>query len=699
MSAKNNSDLSRKDKKTNVREVQSSQRDKHCVTETPEGENISLVKYFATTCRLSLDTEESEPLNYIKDFVGNEGEKKMGEICSIGLMLNGKFTSFPEVGVDVVFVTPSTREKLIYGKTHGELKFDIEIIYDKLTNTIQVFTDASRPMSPYFVVNRKTRKLVIDEVNGWELSYKDLIRSGCVEFLTPRESDYEDVIVSYSIEHFYDVQETLKNYQGDELVERLKFTDYSYCNIDPNQIFGVTGSVSPFSDRQNTTRNLNSSVMAKQALGYYNINYHEKTYGSREGFKRLYRATRTFCETDVYFLPKMDLFPAGQTAVLAFLPDPDNQEDSVVISEDFVNSGNLNYFKYIMIKYVQPSFPVGIKEILEKPPPKKNESAENYAHIDDSGLPKLDAYVREGDCIIGKVLKSKDGTITNNSLYCGLGEEGYVDRVIKTREKDQGNLYIKIKLRIMRKYQAGDKLALRYSQKGTVGRVEKRENMVRVASGPNKGMTPDVIFNPLGYPSRQTVGLLLEGVVTKNALYTGERVNVSAFHGVKVEDAYRSMESMGMDPYCYEEMEFPDGTPLKSKVVFCPLYEQVLRHQVVDKYQVRSSGNKSLYTHQPRGGRAQRGGQKIGEMEKDSFVAHGASEVIVERMMKVSDEFKITVCQSCGIIINKKNCTLCDNSKPGILTVPYVFKLLIHLLNGVGLDIRIKTKKVSNLEK
>jgi DNA-directed RNA polymerase beta subunit len=108
---------------------------------------------------------------------------------------------------------------------------------------------------------------------------------------------------------------------------------------------------------------------------------------------------------------------------------------------------------------------------------------------------------------------------------------------------------------------------------------------------------------------------------------------------------------------------------------------------------MRSSGVKSLYTHQPKGGRSQRGGQKIGEMEKDSFVAHGASGVIVERLMKVSDEFKLVICQNCGVIINNKNCTLCDNSQPGILTIPYVFKLLIHLMNGVGLDIRLRTKE------
>ena len=152
-----------------------------------------------------------------------------------------------------------------------------------------------------------------------------------------------------------------------------------------------------------------------------------------------------------------------------------------------------------MVKYTQTSLGIGIKEVLERPPLRPNESPEKYINIQENGLPKLDSYLKEGDCIIGKIKKYKNGKIENSSQYCGLGEEGYVDRIIKTREKDQGNLFITIKLRILRKYQAGDKLAIRYAQKGTIGRVEKRENLPIVTSGINKGMTTEIIFNPLGY--------------------------------------------------------------------------------------------------------------------------------------------------------------------------------------------------------
>ena len=700
MAVKNNNAVSRHDTKMGIREVHSSQRDKHCVSETPEGQNVSLVKYLTVTCRISLDTKEELPVNYISDNIGNMGDIVNGTKCDMILMINGKFTSYPEKNIDVIYCNQMAKNRLHYGKVHGDLSIDIEIYFDELMNCLQVYTDSSRATSPYFIINSQTNNLIIDEINGWSMSYDELIKSGAVEFLSARESDYHGTLISYSVENFYKIKEQLKNMpEGSEKDYYKKIKSFTHCNIDPNQLFSTTTLVCPMTNRQSAPRSSFQASMAKQALGYFNINYHVKIYGKKEGFKRLHRATRPICETDGYFLPKMDIMPAGQTAFIGFLTETDNQEDSVIVSEDFINTGNLNYIKYIMVHYTQPSLEVGVKEVFQKPPLEPNDKPDKYEHIDENGFPKLDTFVKEGDCLIGKILVSKKkGTVNNNSLYCGLGEEGYVDRIIVTKEKDKGSTYIKIKLRKYRKYRAGDKLAIRYAQKGTIGRVEKRENMIRISSGMNKGVSPDIIFNPLGFPSRMTVGLLMEGLLTKAAVYEGKRIDVSAFREIDFEHHREVLEKSGLDKYGYEEVELPDGTKLENKICIVPIYEQILKHHVLDKIQMRSSGVKSLYTHQPKGGRAHRGGQKIGEMEKDSFVAHGAAGVITERLMKVSDEFKIVVCQNCGIIINNKKCVLCDNSQPGILTVPYVFKLLIHLMNGTGMDIRIKTKQKTIME-
>ena len=383
----------------------------------------------------------------------------------------------------------------------------------------------------------------------------------------------------------------------------------------------------------------------------------------------------------------MDIMPSGQTINVAFTTDPDNQEDAVVISEDAIESGLLSFYKYITFKYEQQE----PDEVICWPGVNNSIAATRYANIQQDGFPVINSYIEEGDCILGK--KTAD---VNTSVFTGIGESGYVDRIYKT--KVDNSFIIKIKLRKFSKYREGDKEAFRYSQKGTVGRIEKRENMIRVSDGPNKGITPDLIFNPHGFPSRQTMGILLEGLITKAALYNGERVNVSAFRKIDVDKAKLTLEENGMDPDGYEVMEKPDGTKMKNgKIFFVPLYTQALKHHVMDKISIRSSGQRNIYTHQPRGGRTQGGAQKVGEMEKDAFVAHGASGVIIDRMRICSDEFKMAVCNNCGNILHKKEienryvCTLCDKSEPGILTVSYVFKLLVNLLIGMGLDVTLNT--------
>ena len=263
---------------------------------------------------------------------------------------------------------------------------------NKDLDCLQIYTDSSRATSPYFVVNKKTNNLVIDEINGWDMTYKELIVSGAVEFLSSKESDSEDIIISYSERHFYEMKNKIDTLDDYDKIQHEKLYSYSHCNIDPGQILGLSANICPFTNHNMCTRITFNCSMAKQALGYLNINYHYKFYGGKEGYKRLSRPTRPICESEACFLPKMDILPSGQTAMIGFLTDPDNQEDAVVVSEDFINSGNLNYFKYIMIRYIQASFPVGTREFLERPPLRLNETPDKYIHIQENGLPKLDSY-------------------------------------------------------------------------------------------------------------------------------------------------------------------------------------------------------------------------------------------------------------------------------------------------------------------
>jgi len=675
----NNNGASAQGNKKETREVQSSQRNHHCIIETPESEAIGYVKHTSITNIFSISRNKKEMSKIISKECGPQNEENY-----ILVTLNGVVLVFEGT---MCYADKETESRLLNMRRRGKIPHDVEIYKHPQFNVLDIKCNSSRPLSPYLVVDGN--KLVIDEMSGWDWEIEKLLSTGCVEFLSPREEEKETNTICVSPKYFYETRQKIKSSSSELKEYYSKIYNYSHCNIDPNQVFSVTSSICPFANHQLAPRTIFQASMAKQALGFFNINYHLR-YSST--FKRLYKSTRPFSETMTYPIPSLDLFPTGQTALVAFYATSDNQEDAVIVSEDFLKAKNLNFITYKTIKYSQPPQIAGAMEKFQRPPVRKNEDPSIYKNIEDNGFPTIDSYVRRGDCVIGKVLIKKDGTY-NNSVYAQLDEEGFVESVKINRERDGQQILVEIRLRRYRRYQAGDKMAIRYAQKGTIGRVATRKELLRVATGPNRGIYPDIVFNPHGFPSRQTLGLLIEGIVNKSALFTGRRVNVSSFQEYDLDAIGKVLKDNDLDPGGFEDMETYDGKRIPDKIAMVPLYEQALRHHVMDKIQMRDSGNKNLYTHQPIGGRTTGSGIRAGEMEKDSFVSHGASAVQVERLMKSSDEFRVTICHQCHTMMNTKICDNCEKSEPVICYIPYTFKLLIQLLVGVGIHIKLKTMK------
>lgn len=615
------------------------------------------------------------------------------------LLLNGKVKLFNDKIAYVNmnrFLGRDIRRKI------KMLYYDVEVWRDDIARILYIYSNSSRLVAPFLTVdNENPESNVFSTINASQYDDLDqetiesLVQNGLVEFLSPKEETADDVIVCYSPEHFRNRTEN----------ETLL---YSHCNIDPLQIFSLSASVAPLANHQPGPRTSYQSGMIKQALGEYHTNYHVKM---ARGFKRLIRASRAFTETLTYTIPKLDIMPSGQTLNVAFYPDPDNQEDAIVLSQDCIDSGMLNYYKYVTVTFentdnvdVLCSIEKGIRGGIDR---------YRYRNIQNTGkligLPKINTFIKEGDCIICK--HNALDVNKKTSIMTGIGEEGYVDRIFR---KD--NL-IRIKLRKKRKYTEGDKTAIRYSQKGTVGRID--DDMIRVRSGFDAGIKPDVYFNPHGFPSRQTMGLLIEGLLTKLALYEGKRYNISSFQEFDLETAKQKLA--GLKASIEEEMIDTRGNLIQNKIYVVPLYEQVLKHHVLDKIQMRANkGIKDMFTHQPKGGRLLGGGMRVGEMEKDALVAHGATEVIMDRLLYNSDVFKLIVCQKCGNMLRDSGaevgcyetktrtfkpddfkvdiqCNICKSKKLGYIKIPYPFKQLVHFLIYHGIHVKFKTREIETL--
>jgi DNA-directed RNA polymerase II subunit RPB2 len=326
-------------------------------------------------------------------------------------------------------------------------------------------------------------------------------------------------------------------------------------------------------------------------------------------------------------------------------------------------------------------------------PEVKPGDEDKYRAIDSRGLPMIGSFVKEGDCLIGKIRRIlATNKVENVSSFVEIKQEGVVDRVLVSTNAE-GEQVVKVKIRQIRKPEIGDKFSSRYSQKGTVGAILPDEDMPFTAGG----VSPDILLDPHAIPSRMTIGKLLEIVSSKVAAFSGERVNATAFRKFNYQEWMRNLKQYGFSPSGKERMyNGMTGKPIEALIFTGPCYYQALRHQVKDKIQMRARGGISQLTHQPVGGRKKGGGLRIGEMERDAIISHGASAFLRERLCLVSDPFETVFCSTCGtiaisnVIEDKYICRGCETSGAGCnnfskIILPFSFKYLTQLLLGAGI--------------
>lgn len=500
-------------------------------------------------------------------------------------------------------------------------------------------------------------------------------------------------------------------------------SDYTHCEIHPQQILGTAASVVPEPHKSQGPRVSYQAAMGKQALSPYHTNEHLRYDTS---YKMLAWPQRTMFETESFKYIGLDTMPCGQNVVTSFIAQANNGEDAIIVKDEAIMAGKFDYYKKVTVKTSIKHQPVNfIAEAFELYKDSKGDPKGRYHAILPNGTPKLDAYIEEGQCVAGKVrIIQNTGEKINISHFAGLGEYGYVDSVlITTKVTPQGYITtMEIKLRQPRQYQPGDKLTARYSQKGVMSRRYKARFLPKIIGGPNDGVSPDLSINPHSVPSRMTMGMLDEMLSTKAAVYTGEIVNATSFGHLNMEIYKEQLAERGLDRNGWEQMVLPESFSGKIKMlqtrIFTGIcYYQPLRHQVKDKEHVRSRGSIRPDTHQPPPGRSRDGGLRIGEMERDAIISHGSTDILLERLCRVSDYYRTVICITCGTIasvnpvsktyICSKNCVSLKINEGkklkysfGVIEIPYVFKLLIHLAMGMGVSITLKTRSaVSNSER
>jgi DNA-directed RNA polymerase beta subunit len=288
-----------------------------------------------------------------------------------------------------------------------------------------------------------------------------------------------------------------------------------------------------------------------------------------------------------------------------------------------------------------------------------------------------------------------NATRRESSISLKHGEKGVADFVVLT-ENEEGNKLVQVRLRQERIPEIGDKFTSRHGQKGVAGMLIAPADVPFSSSG----IVPDLIFTPHGVSSRMTVSHLLELIGGKISALSGRYVDGTLFEAEAEKDIRKELLDCGFREDGTEIFyDGRTGKQMLARIYVGNMYYLRLKHMVANKMQSRARGPIQLLTRQPTEGKAKEGGLRLGEMEKDTFVAHGASLLLKERFD--SDKIVLPICEKCGLVAiedsykNKKYCLMCgEDVTINYIEMSYAFKLLLDEIKSLGIypQLRLKTK-------
>jgi len=391
----------------------------------------------------------------------------------------------------------------------------------------------------------------------------------------------------------------------------------------------------------------------------------------------------------------------GKNMCVAYMNwDGYNFEDAILISERVVKDDAFTSIALHLKEAKARTTKLGDEEITRDIP---NLSEEALKNLDEDGIVRVGSFVRPGDILVGKVTPKGETELTpeerllraifgekarevrDSSMRVENGKDGVVVAVERFSRKNKDemeigvNEIIKVTIAQKRNIKVGDKMTGRHGNKGIVSKVLPVEDMPYMADG-----TPvDIVLNPLGVPSRLNIGQLLEVHLGLVAKQLGWRVATPVFNGCTEQDIKKLLKESGLPED--GKMQLYDGRtgePFENKTTVGYMYMLKLHHMVDTKIHARSTGAYSLVTQQPLGGKAQFGGQRMGEMEVWALEAYGAAHILQEMLTVKSDDVAGRTKTFISIVNGQ------PMPEPGI---PESTKVMIRELQGLGLDIGIFT--------
>ena len=673
-----------------------------CPSESPDGGNVGIINHLSISTIVSFNVSESgitqalcdHGLIYLTDLLPRDLN-----MCKV--FLNGRWLGIHK---DPEFLYKIMR--LL--KLNSIIHIHTCIYWDIEKSEFYVFTDDGRLLRPIFVLRRigpvKTNEL-IEGNHNWATEWKRLIRGKHMYDKDPEFSIYDE---SYNRDELMKIKSLHKDYLTYLETEQsqVEYVDpleteafliakdiysidklaYTHCEIHTSLILSAVTLNIPFPEHSQYPRNVFSCQQTKQAVGVYSSAFNTRfdTFAHVLNYAQKPIVTTRYKKyTDV------DKLPYGVNAIVAIASYSGyNQEDAVILNKTSIDRGMFQSVYYR--SYEDNEEMEGDHKVYFGNPNHKNDikktSTINFDKLDANGFVKEGSHVDSNDAIMAKCSEevNSQGRVVNSisGKTIKRATSGIVDKVIVTKNKD--NLRsCKVRIRKSKIPTVGDKYSSRPGQKGMCGLVLEQSEMPFTKDG----IVPDMIINPHAMPSRMTVNQLLEVVLGKSACLGGFLGDATPFQNNDIRDYAKLMEKYNYAEWGDEVMYSGiTGEQLKTSIFIGPTYYQRLKIMVADKIHSRGTGPMQTLIKQPAAGRSNNGGLRIGEMERDSILAHGISDFLRESMMERSDKFAVQIDETTGLINYDE-----QNENHTRIEMPYAMKMLLQELQAMSIAPRLIT--------
>jgi len=706
--------------------------------DTPDGGNVGFHKHMAISTHITSGCSSYPMMKFMRSIC----QMKLLEECSNKYLFSSTKVIINGSWIGVITTPQETRRLIKKYKRNGLMSIYTSVSWNIKKNELIIFTDSGRLCRPVFYVDEKNtpsfkRKEVWEKLNSNTFTWSNLI-SG---FAKKIDENYDvNTCKIYKINELYDTDDFSKLENTEGIIDYLDTAEeetalismdydmeskkpYTHVEIHPSLILGVMGNQVVFPENNQLPRDLFFCGQAKQAVSLYHSNFFSRI--DKMGVVLNYGQLPLVKSRYLQYINNEE-HPYGENVIVAIMVYGGyNVEDSILFNEGSLKRGMFRTTYYNMYETREESSTVGDNTVdthfqnIEDTTVEGKRYGYDYSDLDKYGIVKENTEMDDKKVVIGKVQSNLDNPniSIDASVYPKKGQLGFIDKTFMT-EDEEGFRLAKVRIREERIPAIGDKFCSRCGQKGTVGLVIPEEDMPFT----DDGIRPDIIINPHALPSRMTIGQLVETLMGKACVNTGGYGDCTAFvnKGSKHEMFGKILTQNGYNStgnqLLYNGMT---GEQLQANIFIGPTYYMRLKHMVKDKINFRAKGKMEQLTRQTVGGRANDGGLRIGEMERDGVIAHGAAGFLQESMLTRGDEYYMAVCNNTGTVAiynNSQNLFLSpmadgpikfnttvdkdlnieNVSKYGrnfsILRIPYAFKLLIQELQIMNIQLRLITE-------